>query len=132
MPVERQIEVADREIENAEKQLVLYKNEIDWLKGKIEGLQEVNKIVDLEEQVKQNEKKKKELKHEIKLLEKINHEQGNELQRLENGSDHQLILTTLTEKLWVWKDKEQKLTFAITKEEEAVKKQKERTEILQE
>lgn len=85
-------------------------------------MQEVNKVVELEDLVKRNEKWKKELQKEIKQLEKINHDQGNELEKLENGSDHQLILSSLTEKLWVWKDKEVKLAQTIEREEDAITK----------
>jgi hypothetical protein len=92
----------------------------------------VNKVVELEDLVKQNERKKIELKKEIKQLEKINHDQGNELERLENGVDHHLILSSLTEKLRVWKDKESKMIQTIQREEDAISKQKERVTILKE
>jgi len=72
--------------------------------------------------VKENDEKKKKLKAEIKALEKTNHDQGKELQRLEDGSSHQLILSSLTEKLRVWKDKEGKLMKNIAREEEAIEK----------
>ncbi len=65
-----------------------YKAEIEWLNTKIQSLQEVNKVVELEDLVKRNEKWKKELLKEIKLLEKINHDQGNELAKLETGTEH--------------------------------------------
>ena len=67
---------------------------------------------------------------EIKQLEKINHDQGNELERLENGNEHQIILTSLTEKLRVWKDKEMKLATQIDREEDAISKQKDRVSFL--
>lgn len=92
----------------------------------------MNKVVELEDLVKQNERKKIELKKEIKQLEKINHDQGNELERLENGVDHHLILSSLTEKLRVWKDKESKMIQTIQREEDAISKQKERVTILKE
>jgi len=51
-----------------------YRAEIDRLNTKIQSLQEVNKVVELEDLVKRNEKRKKELLKEIKQLEKINHD----------------------------------------------------------
>ena len=86
-----------------------YRAEIERLNTKIQSLQEVNKVVELEDLVKRNEKRKKELLKEIKQLEKINHDQGNELTKLETGQEHTQILTQLTEKLRMWKDKEHKL-----------------------
>lgn len=107
--VEHQIEIADKELENAQTQLMQYRAEIERLNTKIQSLQEVNKVVELEDLVKRNEKRKKELLKEIKQLEKINHDQGNELTKLETGQEHTQILTQLTEKLRMWKDKEHKL-----------------------
>lgn len=53
MPVEKQIEVCDKEIENAQKQLESYKKEIVRLNAKIEQLSEVNKVIDLEDEIKE-------------------------------------------------------------------------------
>jgi len=83
----------------------------------------VNQVIELEEMVKTNNDRKKELKSEIKALELQIKQKGNELERLEDGADHQIILSSLTEKLRVWKDKESKLKKTIQKEEEAITKQ---------
>lgn len=79
VPVEKQIEVCDKEIENAQKQLESYKKEIVRLHAKIEQLSEVNKVIDLEDEIKEKTEIKSSLKKEIKQLERNIHDQGNEL-----------------------------------------------------
>jgi chromosome segregation ATPase len=79
VPVDKQIEVCDKEIENAQKQLESYKKEIVRLNVKIEQLSEVNKVIDLEDEIKEKADIKSALKKEIKQLERNIHDQGNEL-----------------------------------------------------
>ena len=88
VPIEHQIEVADKEIENAEHQLFQYRNEAQALEEKLSGLIEVNEVVDLEELVKEREMKGRALVREIKDLEQLNQIQGNELARIETGEVH--------------------------------------------
>jgi chromosome segregation ATPase len=108
VPVEKQINVCDKEIENAQKQLESYKKEILRLTHKVEQLSQVNKVMDLEEEIKAKAEMKNNLKKEIKQLERNIHDQGKELEKLANSDDHHTVLNALTEKLRVWKEKVRK------------------------
>ena len=130
VPVEKQIEVCDKEIENAQKQLESYKKEIVRLNAKIEQLSEVNKVIDLEDEIKEKTEIKSALKKEIKQLERNIHDQGKELEKLANADDHHTILNALTEKLRVWKEKTHKLETTIEREKKAMEDQADRVEKL--
>jgi len=126
VPVERQIDVCDKEIENAQKQLESYKKEILRLTSKVEQLSEVNKVMDLEEEIKVKSEIKSNLKKEIKQLERNIHDQGKVLEKLANTDNHHTVLNSLTEKLRVWKDKSNKLETTIEREKKAMEDQSER------
>ncbi|CAI2371527.1 unnamed protein product [Moneuplotes crassus] len=130
VPVEKQISVCDKEIENAQKQLESYKKEILRLTAKVEQLSEVNKVIDLEDEIKAKTEIKANLKKEIKQLERNIHDQGKELEKLANTDDHHTQLNALTEKLRVWKEKNTKLETNIEREKKAFKDQSEKVDKL--
>lgn len=130
VPVERQIDVCDKEIENAQKQLESYKKEIIRLTTKVEQLSEVNKVIDLEDEIKAKTAIKSNLKKEIKQLERNIHDQGKELEKLANTDDHHTTLNALTEKLRVWKEKNSKLEITIQREKKAMEDQSEKVQAL--
>lgn len=130
VPVEKQISVCDKEIENAQKQLESYKKEILRLTSKVEELSQVNKVIDLEEEIKLKTEIKGGLKKEIKQLERNIHDQGKELEKLANADDHHVVLNSLTEKLRVWKEKSNKLETTIEREKKAMEDHSERVQKL--
>jgi chromosome segregation ATPase len=126
VPVDKQINVCDKEIENAQKQLDSYKKEILRLTAKVEQLGQVNKVIDLEDEIKSKTEIKSNLKKEIKQLERNIHDQGKELEKLANTDDHHTTLNALTEKLRVWKEKHNKLEVTIQREKKAMEDQSEK------
>lgn len=130
VPVEKQISVCDKEIENAQKQLENYKKEILRLTSKVDELSQVNKVIDLEEEIKLKTEIKSGLKKEIKQLERNIHDQGKELEKLANADDHHVVLNSLTEKLRVWKEKSNKLETTIEREKKAMEDHSERVQKL--
>ena len=68
--VSHQIQVRQKELENAQKQIDSYNTEIDGLKSKIEQLSGVDKLMLLEQKLKESEDEKKGLTKKVKELEK--------------------------------------------------------------
>lgn len=96
----------------------------------VEQLSEVNKVIDLEDEIKAKTDIRNSLKKEIKQLERNIHDQGKELEKLANSEDHLTVLNSLTEKLRVWKEKTNKLQSTIEREKKAMEDQSERVQKL--
>lgn len=82
-----------------------YEAEIERLRNRIDELSGVDKLIDLEERVRENKERIGELKKITKDLEKVKKENGDTLERLTNGDEFQNKIKSLIFEIKIWKDK---------------------------
>lgn len=92
-------------MKNSEQQVSFYEAEIERLRNRIDELSGVDKLIDLEERVRENKERIGELKKITKDLEKVKKENGDTLERLTNGDEFQNKIKSLIFEIKIWKDK---------------------------
>jgi len=92
-------------LKNSEQQVSFYEAEIERLRNRIDELSGVDKLIDLEERVRENKERIGELKKITKDLEKVKKENGDTLERLTNGDEFQNKIKSLIFEIKIWKDK---------------------------
>lgn len=97
--------IKDQELKNSEQQVSFYEAEIERLRNRIDELSGVDKLIDLEERVRENKERIGELKKITKDLEKVKKENGDTLERLTNGDEFQNKIKSLIFEIKIWKDK---------------------------
>jgi hypothetical protein len=86
---------------------------------------ESERVVELEQKIASTEAKNKDLSREIKQLQKMQHDQGNELVELQNTNEYPEKIRSLMEEVRWAKDRNQELQEKLQNEEKQVKRQKE-------
>jgi len=110
------LNIRDKEIENAKRQIEMNDKEIQRLSQKIEELSGVEKIIALEQNLHEAKEIKSTLEKEIKQLEKQNGEQGKKLDKLTNDVEYHSKIRNLVEELRIWKEKVKRIEDTVKKE----------------
>lgn len=93
---------------------------------KIEQLSGVDKLMTLEQKLKDSTSEKVELERKVKDLEKQHKSQGKALEKLANEEEYQAKMKSLVDELRVWREKVRKLEQQQEKEENSRKNQSEK------
>lgn len=118
--------VKEQELKNSEVQLSFYEAEIGRLRNRIEELSGVDKLIALEDSVRENKEKIGELKKITKDLEKVKKENGDTLERLTNGDAYHNKIKSQIFEIKIWKDKQDRLDQKMATNEEVAEKQSDR------
>lgn len=114
----------EREIISITEKIQQSKKELDQMKKKAQ-MTESERIVDLEQKIIGTELKIKDLIKEIKQLNKMQHDHGNQLLELNNTEEYPEKIRSLMEEVRWNRDKQLELKEKIYSEEKNVKRQKE-------
>lgn len=99
--VQHRARVKDKELENAQQQLDSYKAEIASLKAKIDEISQVGKMIDTEQEIRENNQVISDLKKMIRDKEQI-------LTNLEKSDDPSYKISNMINEIRMWKEKIQK------------------------
>ena len=118
--------VREKELQNSEQQKAFYEAEIDRLNKRIEDMSGVEKVLQLEEEVGENNDRISELRKIYKDLEKVKKENGETLERLTSGDVYANKMKQFIVELKIWKDKQDRLERKYAASDEVEEKQVER------
>lgn len=109
--------IKENELRNTRNQVDKYTKDITDMKKKLAQAQGVNKMLGLEEKLRDSKREKAELEKRIRELEMRQKEQGKQLDRLNNEEEFQQKLRGLVDELRVWREKVRKLNDQQEREE---------------
>jgi len=112
-----------KELENVQKQVKSYQKEINSLKEKLDAKTGYEKIIDLENKLKEVEMRNADLSKQQASLEQILKNQEKELEKIRNGGEGSTKLKALNEQLKTVKEKNKELEKKITAESASYQKQ---------
>jgi len=96
------------------------------LEARIEDMSGVEKVLELEDKVKENKVRISELKKINKDLEKVKKENGETLERLTSGDVYASKMKSIIVEMKIWKDKQDRLDRKYAASDELQEKQVER------
>jgi DNA repair exonuclease SbcCD ATPase subunit len=129
--IPHQVQVMDKEIENAEQQLHAYQKEVESLKARCDEGSQVDKMLDTEQSLKDNKQICNDLRKQIKELEKMSKDKGKALERLTEGDDYNYKIRSLIDEIRMWKEKIRHRQEVYVKSDETTQLQAERMSIIE-
>ncbi len=83
----------------------MYKRELNQLQAKVDDLSGVDRLLQLENKLREGLQEKSELEKKVKELEKQHKDQGKALEKMSNEEEFQAKMKILVDELRVWKEK---------------------------
>ena len=83
----------------------MYKRELNQLQAKVDDLSGVDRLLQLENKLREGLQEKSELEKKVKELEKQHKDQGTALEKMSNEEEFQAKMKILVDELRVWKEK---------------------------
>lgn len=83
----------------------LYKRELNQLQAKVDDLSGVDRLMQLENKLREGLQEKSELEKKVKELERQHKDQGKALEKMSNEEEFQAKMKILVDELRVWKEK---------------------------
>ncbi len=99
----------EKELKNAQTQVELYKRELNQLQAKVDDLSGVDRLMQLENKLREGMQEKAELEKKVKELERQHKDQGKALEKMSNEEEFQAKMKILVDELRVWKEKVKKI-----------------------
>jgi hypothetical protein len=96
-------------LKNAQTQVELYKRELGQLQAKVDDLSGVDRLLQLENKLREGLAEKSELEKKVKELERQHKDQGKALEKMSNEEEFQAKMKILVDELRVWKEKVKKI-----------------------
>ncbi len=96
-------------MKNAQTQVELYKRELGQLQAKVDDLSGVDRLLQLENKLREGLAEKSELEKKVKELERQHKDQGKALEKMSNEEEFQAKMKILVDELRVWKEKVKKI-----------------------
>ncbi len=96
-------------MKNAQTQVELYKRELGQLQAKVDDLSGVDRLLQLENKLREGLAEKSELEKKVKDLERQHKDQGKALEKMSNEEEFQAKMKILVDELRVWKEKVKKI-----------------------
>eukprot|EP01022_Parablepharisma_sp_SALTPOND_P000704 TRINITY_DN1044_c0_g1_i2.p7 TRINITY_DN1044_c0_g1~~TRINITY_DN1044_c0_g1_i2.p7 ORF type:complete len:356 (-),score=89.76 TRINITY_DN1044_c0_g1_i2:11477-12544(-) len=113
----------EKELENMQRKIKAYQKEIAALKEKLEAKTGYEKIIDLENKLREGERKNQELQKQAQALEQILKNQEKELEKIKGNSETSGKLKALNEKLKTCKERNKELEKKLQSESASYQKQ---------
>lgn len=87
----------------------LYKRELGQLQAKVDDLSGVDRLLQLENKLRDGLAEKADLEKKVKELERQHKDQGKALEKMSNEEEFQAKMKILVDELRVWKEKVKKI-----------------------
>ncbi|CDW89959.1 UNKNOWN [Stylonychia lemnae] len=103
--MQKNLKLKEKEIQAYATIIASLKKQNEQLKSKLEHKEGMNRVLDLEDKLKESERQRAELQKEVKSMQRIQQDQGKALDKLVNEGDYPNKIKSLMEQLKLAKEK---------------------------